>query len=104
MPWHPYGNDTKESINGFTWNGRHVPGLGSPNAPEAMSVYAIELSTNKVTDRFKPGLLVGEMIEGAKVVGGSSPNSLAVGRYAYVTNATNDNISIIDYRNHTTAW
>ncbi len=101
LPWHPYGNDTKESINGYTWNGRHVPGLGSPNAPEAMSVYAIDLTTNRVTDRFKPGFLVGEMIEDAKVVGGSSPNSLAVGsRYAYVTNATNDNVSIIDYHNH----
>ncbi len=101
LPWHPYGNDTKESINGYTWNGRQVPGLGSPNAPEAMSVYTINLSNNKITDRFKPGFLVGEMIEGAKVVGGSSPNSLAVGsKYAYVTNATNDNISIIDYRNH----
>src|SRR4051812_36512 len=101
LPWHPYGNDTKESINGFTWNGRKVPGLGSPNAPEAMSVYVIDLNTNKVTDRFKTGYLVGEMIEGAEVVGGSSPNSLAVGsKYAYVTNATNDNISIIDYHHH----
>ena len=41
------------------------------------------------------------MIEGAEVVGGASPNSIAVGeKYAYVTNATNDNISMIDYRNH----
>ena len=101
LPWHPYGNDTKESINGYTWNGRHVPGLGSPNAPEAMSVYSVDLSTNKVIDRFKPGFLIGEMIEGAGVVGGASPNSLAVGsKYAYVTNATNDNISVIDYRHH----
>jgi YVTN family beta-propeller protein len=101
LPWHPYGNNTKESINGTEWNGRHVPGLGSPNAPEAMSVYVIDLSNNKVTDRFKPGFLVGQMIEGAEVVGGSSPNSLAVGKkYAYVTNATNDNISIIDYNQH----
>lgn len=101
LPWHPYGNDTKESINGTTWNGRHVPGLGSPNAPEAMSVYTIDLSNNKVIDRFKPGFLVGQMIEGAEVVGGASPNSLTVGRkYAYVTNATNDNIGVIDYNNH----
>lgn len=101
LPWHPYGNNTKESINGITWNGRKVPGLGSPNAPEAMSVYVIDLNTNKVTDRFKTGYLVGEMIEGAEVVGGSSPNSLAIGsKYAYVTNATNDNISIIDYHQH----
>ncbi len=101
LPWHPYGNDTKESINGFTWKGRHVPGLGSPNAPEAMSVYAIDLSTNKVIERYKPGFLVGQMIEGAEVVGGSSPNTIAVGnKYAYVTNATNDNISVIDYHQH----
>ncbi|HLK28786.1 MAG TPA: alkaline phosphatase family protein [Puia sp.] len=101
LPWHPYGNGTKESIEGTTFNGRKVPGLGSPNAAEAMSVYAIDLSTNKVTDRFKTGYQIGEMVEGAEVVGGASPNSLAVGnKYAYVTNATNDNISVIDYREH----
>ncbi len=101
LPWHPYGNGTKESINGTTFNGRKVPGLGSPNAPEAMSVYTIALTTNKVIDRYKPGFLIGQMIEEAEVVGGSSPNTLAVGsRYAYVTNATNDNISVIDYHHH----
>ena len=101
LPIQPYGNDTKESINGYILNGRKIPGVGSPLAKEAMSVYTIDLATNKVMDRFKTGYQVGEMVEGAEVVGGSSPNSLAVGsRYAYVTNATNDNISIIDYREH----
>ena len=101
LPWHPYGNGTNESINGYTWHGRRIPGVGSPLAPEAMSVYVIDLKANKVTDRFKPGYQIGQMIEGAEVVGGASPNSLAVGtKYAYVTNATNDNISVIDYRNH----
>ena len=101
LPFHPYGNDTKESINGYTYKGRKIPGVGDPRSPEAMSVYAIDLTTNKVIDKYKPGYQIGQMIEGAEVVGGSSPNSLAVGdKYAYVTNATNDNISIIDYRNH----
>ncbi|MDE3184464.1 MAG: bifunctional YncE family protein/alkaline phosphatase family protein [Bacteroidota bacterium] len=101
LPMQPYGNDTKESINGYTLNGRKIPGVGSPLAPEAMSVYTIDLATNKVMDRFKTGYQVGQMVEGAEVVGGSSPNSIAVGsRYAYVTNATNDNISVIDYRAH----
>ncbi len=101
LPFHPYGDGTKNAIEGYTLNGRKVPGVGSPLAPEAMSVYAIDLNTNKVTDRYKPGYQIGEMVEDAEVVGGSSPNSLVVGsKFAYVTNATNDNISIIDYKNH----
>ena len=101
LPYHPYGNDTKQSIEGYSVNGRKIPGVGSPLAPEAMSVYTINLSTNKVIDKFKPGHQIGQMVEGAEVVGGSSPNSIAVGsKYAYVTNASNDNISVIDYRTH----
>jgi YVTN family beta-propeller protein len=39
------------------------------------------------------------MIEGAEVVGGASPNSIAIGKnLAYITNASNDNISVIDYK------
>ena len=101
IPFHPYGNNTPQSKEGYTWNGRKIPGVGDPLAPEAMSVYSIDLATNTVMDRYKPGHQLGQMVEGAEVVGGSSPNSLAVGvRYAYVTNATNDNISVIDYRSH----
>ncbi len=98
---HPYGNNTPESIHGTAVEGREIPGVGSPSAPEAMSVFTIDLASNKVINKFKTGYQVGQMIEGAEVVGGASPNSLAIGKkYAYVTNATNDNISIIDYRNH----
>ena len=101
LPIQPYGNNTKESINGYILHGRKIPGVGSPLAPEAMSVYTIDLATNRVTDRFKTGYQVGQMVQGAEVTGGASPNSIAAGsRYAYVTNATNDNISIIDYRAH----
>lgn len=101
IPYHPYGDNTKEAREGTIVEGKEIPGVGSPNAPEAMSVFAINLTTNKVVDKFKTGHQVGEMIEDAEVVGGASPNSIAVGkRYAYVTNATNDNISIIDYKQH----
>ncbi len=96
---HPYGDNSKESIEGTVIDGKEIPGVGSPNAPEAMSVYGIDLKTNKILYRLKTGLLVGEMIEDARVVGGASPNSIAVGKkYAYVTNATNDNIAIIDHQ------
>lgn len=101
LPFHPYGDNTPESKTGYTWQGRKIPGVGDPLAPEAMSVYAIDLATNKVIDRYKPGHQIGQMVEGAEVVGGSSPNSIAVGtRYAYVSNASNDNISVIDYHDH----
>ncbi len=98
---HPYGDNTKESINGTVVEGRKIPGVGSPLHPDAMSVFTIDLATNKVTDKFKTGHQIGHMIEDAEVVGGASPNSIAVGEhFAYVSNATNDNISIIDYKNH----
>ncbi len=101
LPFHPYGNNTKESENGYIWHGRKIPGVGSALASEAMSVYTIDLTSNQVVDRFKTGYQIGQMIEGAEVVGGASPNSIAVGsKYAYVTNASNDNISILDYRDH----
>ncbi|HVF95745.1 MAG TPA: YncE family protein, partial [Flavisolibacter sp.] len=97
--WHPYGNNTKASIEGTVIDGKTIPGVGSPSSPEAMSVFTIDLATNKVVDKFKTGHQIGQMIEDAEVVGGASPNSIAVGtKYAYVTNATNDNISVIDYR------
>jgi DNA-binding beta-propeller fold protein YncE len=98
---HPYGDNTEESINGTVVEGRKVPGVGSPLHPDAMSVFVIDLASNKVTDKFKTGHQIGQMIEEAEVVGGASPNSIAVGsHYAYVSNATNDNISVIDYKNH----
>lgn len=101
IPFHPYGDNTKASINGYNLNGREVPGVGSPLAPEAMSVYTINLATNKVIDRFKPGHQIGQLVEDAEVIGGASPNSIAVSsKYAYVSNATNDNISVIDYKEH----
>jgi len=97
--WHPYGNNTKESIEGTEIDGKKIPGLGSPNAPEAMSVYCIDLATNKVAAKLKTGMLLGELVEDVEVIGGASPNSIVVSsKYAYVTNATNDNIAVIDYK------
>lgn len=98
---HPYGDNTKESRGGTVVEGRKIPGVGSPSSPEAMSVFTIDLASNRVIDKFKTGHQVGQMLEDAEVTGGASPNSIAVGtQYAYVTNATNDNITIIDYKNH----
>ena len=98
---HPYGDNTKESINGTVVEGKKIPGVGSPLSNDAMSVFTIDLENNKVIDKFKTGYQIGEMVDDAEVVGGASPNSIAVGKqYAYVTNATNDNIAVLDYKNH----
>lgn len=95
---HPYGENTPESRNGTLVEGKQIPGLGSPNHPDAMSVFTIDLEKNKVINKFKTGYQVGQTVEDTEVVGGASPNSIAVGKqFAYVTNATNDNVTIIDH-------
>jgi len=98
----PYAHPTPESEKGVTLpDGRFIPGLGSALAEEAMSVWTIDLDRMEVKDRFKTGHQIGEIIEEVEIVGGASPNSIAVGsRYAYVSNATNDLITVIDYRSH----
>lgn len=95
-----YGALTKEAEHGVTLpDGRFIPGLGNALADEAMSVWVIDLQHNKVANKFKTGYQIGETIEEVEIVGGASPNSVAVGtKYAYVSNATNDLISIIDYK------
>ena len=95
---HPYADNSKESREGTIIDGKVIPGVGDPLSPEAMSVFTIDLKTNKVIDKYKTGYQIGEMVEDAEVVGGASPNSIAVGKqYLYVTNATNDNIAVIDH-------
>ena len=95
---HPYGENTPESRNGTLVEGKQIPGLGSPTHPDAMSVFTIDLDQNKVISKFKTGHQIGQTVDDAEVVGGASPNSIAVGKqFAYVTNASNDNITIIDH-------
>ncbi len=98
--YHPYGDNTKESMEGTMIDGKNIPGVGSPLSPDAMSVFTIDLQQNTVIDKFRTGHQVGQLIEDAEIVGGASPNSIAVSKkFAYVTNATNDNIAVIDYHN-----
>lgn len=92
-----YGVPSKEAEEGVTVDGKFIPGLGSPNHPDAMSVFKINLSTGKVERKIKTGYLVGVERDDIMTVGGASPSSLAVGeKFIYVSNATNDNVSIID--------
>ncbi|MFM8373551.1 MAG: hypothetical protein ACKOCO_14305, partial [Bacteroidota bacterium] len=85
--------------NGYETEDYEVPGLGDPNVPESFSVWAIDVSgpVPAVKHRIKTGFLVGEKIEGIPAVGGSGPNSIvATPGKVFVTNGTNDCISVID--------
>jgi DNA-binding beta-propeller fold protein YncE len=96
---HPYGHNTIESKSGTVIDGKQIPGVGDPNIAEAMSVYVIDLLHNTINHKVKTGYQIGDWVDGKEVIGGSSPNSIAVGkRMAYITNATNDNITVLDYR------
>lgn len=92
-----YGIPSKEAEEGVIINGKKIPGLGSPNHPDAMSVFKVNLLTGKVEKKIKTGWLVGVERDDITTVGGASPGSLVVGKKTiYVSNATNDDISIID--------
>lgn len=93
----PYGLPSEEAEQGTEADGRLISGLGSPDVPEAVSVWTVSLDSNKVISKEKTGYRMGERIEGLEIVGGSSPNSIAAGRNrVFVSNATNDNISVMD--------
>ena len=96
-PAFAYGS--KEMEHGIENDTISISGLGDLNAIEAFSVFAIELEgalKPQVVAKIKTGHLVGALVEGIPAVGGSSPNSIvATDDYVFVSNGTNDNISVI---------
>ncbi len=96
-PAFAYGSE--EMIEGIENDSLYIPGLGDPNAIEAFSVFVVNLEdrTNPlVVAKIKTGHLAGALVEGIPAVGGSSPNSMvATGKYVFVSNGNNDNISVI---------
>ena len=97
LPFPAYGVPSKEAEQGVAVGGIRVPGLGSPNHPDAMSVFGVDLAAGTVVQRIKTGYLVGVDRDDITTVGGASPGALVAGRErVYVANATNDTISIID--------
>lgn len=92
-----YGVPSREAENGVRVQGTQVPGLGNPNVPEAMSVFAVRLDDGRVTAKLKTGYLVGVERDDLATVGGASPGAVVAGaRFIYVANATNDTITVID--------
>jgi DNA-binding beta-propeller fold protein YncE len=95
----PYGYPSKQEEEGVEVDGRKIPGLGDPNVLESNSVWVIDLTDParpQVVARVKTGTPIGQ-----QSVGGSSPGGLVAGRRKiYVSNATQDSISIIDAKSN----
>lgn len=95
-----FGFGTEEMKKGIRIDSLDIPGLGDPNVPESFSVWSFSVKNQakpEIQTKIKTGVLVGQTIEGIPAVGGASPNSLAVtDKYVFVSNGTNDNISVID--------
>ena len=100
-----FGYGTKEAEEGIYSDSLQIPGLGPVNTDESFSVWAVSLkknSTPKVNAKIKTGTLVGQMVEDFPAVGGSSPNSIVATRqYVFISNGTNDNITVLDARKKT---
>ncbi|MDX2429890.1 MAG: bifunctional YncE family protein/alkaline phosphatase family protein [Bacteroides sp.] len=96
-PAFAYGS--KEMEEGIKNDTISIQGLGDLNAIEAFSVFAINIEDStapRVVAKIKTGHLVGALVEGIPAVGGSSPNSIVASEdYIFVSNGTNDNISVI---------
>lgn len=92
-----FGFPSKEAEQGTVVGGKRIPGLGDPNVPESNSVWTIDVSnprSPRVTAKVRTGLPVGD-----QSVGGSSPGGVVAGRKrVFVSNTSQDSITIIDGR------
>jgi DNA-binding beta-propeller fold protein YncE len=92
-----FGYPSKATEEGAAVEGKQIPGLGNPNVPESNSLYVIDVrnpSRPKVLDTIRTGLPIG-----GPIVGGSSPGAVVAGkRKIFVSNATQDSITVIDAR------
>ena len=105
MKYPAFAYGSKDMIEGMEKDSSSIPGLGEMNSPDAFSVFTVSLANPEkpeVIAKSKTGHLVGALVEGIPAVGGASPNSLvATDKYVFVTNGTNDNISVISIEKDT---
>lgn len=100
LPFPPFGVPSREAREGVVIDDVKAPGLGDPNDIRGMSVWTVDISkrgAERVVAREKTGHLVGEELEEFPAVGGSSPNSLVATKdYVFVSNGSNDSITVLD--------
>lgn len=97
----PYGAHTPASDTGVWAEGRFIPGLGPANSTNGMSVWMTGLKKPGIKSKWNTGRIIGTLLEeGEEVVGGAHPCDIVCDkRFAYISNAQNDAISILDLRN-----
>jgi DNA-binding beta-propeller fold protein YncE len=92
-----FGFPSPEATQGAVVEGKQIAGLGDPNVPESNSVFAIDVSNPaqpRVVAKVRTGIPVGE-----RSVGGSSPGDVMAGKKeVFVSNASQDSITILDAR------
>jgi DNA-binding beta-propeller fold protein YncE len=92
-----FGYPSKEAEGGAVVENRPIAGLGDPNVPESNSLYVIDVrdaSNPKLVNRIRTGLPIG-----GPIVGGSSPGAVLAGKAkVFVSNASQDSITVIDAR------
>lgn len=97
-PAFAYGSKISET--GISNDTLQIPGLGPINADESFSVWAFDVKTPDkpvILAKTKTGTLIGQKVEGIPAIGGSSPNSIvACGNYVFISNGTNDNITVLN--------
>ncbi|HRK20184.1 MAG TPA: alkaline phosphatase family protein [Fimbriimonadaceae bacterium] len=97
-----FGFPSRESEVGREFEGRRIPGLGSPYVPDAQSIWKYglaDLAKPKFVSAEKSGLLIHSPADGGKSVGGSAPNKLLVhGNRLFVSNANNDTVQVFSVK------
>jgi len=96
----PFGYQTEEAEKGIVNDSMLIPGLGPVHADEAFSVWTLNVANPReprVVSKMKTGHRIGDIVEGIPAVGGSSPNSIvAAGDYVFISNGSNDNVTVLD--------
>ena len=93
----PFGVPSTEAKQGATVEGKQIPGLGDPNVPESNSVFVIDIrdpAQPHVLAKVRSGIPVGD-----QSVSGSSPGDVVAGKkQVFISNATQDSITVLDAR------
>jgi YVTN family beta-propeller protein len=95
-----FGYPSREAETGGKAEGRNVPGLGSPLAEEAFSVYGFDIADPlkpRVLFKQKTGFKIGSKQPWGQVVGGSAPSFvLASKTRIFVSNDNDDTVDKLD--------